>query len=37
MEMDRATGADGDIGVMEMDRVMGSIYLGDPWVDGILL
>jgi hypothetical protein len=33
--MDWATRADGDSGVMEMDGVTGSIYSGDPGVDGI--
>jgi len=32
-ERDRATGAHGNTGVAEMDRVKGSIYLGDPGVD----
>jgi hypothetical protein len=33
--MDWATGVDGATGVTEMDRATGSIYSGDPGVDGI--
>jgi len=36
MEMDWATGADRDSGVTEMDRVMGSIYPGDPGVERLI-
>ena len=32
-EIDCATGADRNTGVMKMDRATGSIYLGDPKVD----
>jgi len=35
METDWTTGAYGDTGVPEMDRVTGSIYLGDPRVDSL--
>ena len=35
--MDWATGADGNNGVMDMDRATGSIYSGDPGVDRLYL
>jgi len=34
-EMDGAMCTNRDTGVMAMDRAMGSIYFGDPWVDSI--
>jgi len=35
METDWATGAYGDTGVVEMDRVTGGIYSGHPGVDSL--
>ena len=35
MEMDRATGAYRDTGVVEMDRVTGGIYSEDPGVESL--
>jgi len=35
MQIDWMMGADRDTGVTEMDGAMGSIYSGDPGVDGL--